>query len=727
VSLLTPLYVLGLMAISLPVVFHLIRRMPKGEFPFSSLMFLSPSPPRLTRRSRLEHWLLLLLRALAIGLLAFAFARPFWRQTTPANPVDGDARRLAVLLDTSASMKRGDLWEQANRQVDAVLDEVRPHDQLAVYTCDDTLRPLVGFEEIAQIPTTERAAFVERKLGELSPTWAGTQLGRGLMDLVEIVGNVPDANGKSAKIAQQIVLVSDLQEGGRMDVLADYPWPDDVRLELRSVKPRQPTNAGLHRLAERSAEESADKPRELRVRVSNDAASAVDQFQLAWLGENDKQISEPVAAYVPVGESRVVRVPRPAGAMAAQRLRLTGDDCEFDNTLYLASRPQAEISVVYLGADEADNPQQPRYYLERALANSLSRPVELVTTKSDDPLSLESSTATPLVVVTSEPEEKRVGELKKYIEAGGTLLVVLKEDGKQEKSVAALLGFSELDISEADVGKYAMLGQIAFDHPLFAPMAGPHFNDFTQIHFWKYRKLKSAQLGDATIVARFENGDPALVERRLGKGNVYVLTSGWQPTDSQLARSWKFVLLVSALVEGRRAGKSDRAYFVVDEPVPLGEDSKFAGVRAITKPNGAKVMLAADAREFRGADEPGLYTIQTRSQVFPKLDGSNVEANASAGFGETGLQDTFAVNLDPAESRTSPLAVETLEQLGCRLVSPTAVAENRERDEQLRDVQLESRQKLWQWLVVAALGVLVTETWLAGRMTKQSQAKPVTA
>ena len=104
-SLLTPLYVLGLLAISLPVVFHLIRRMPKGEFPFSSLMFLSPSPPRLTRPSRLEHWLLLLLRALAIGLLAFAFARPFWRQTTPADPADGDARRLAVLVDTSASMK----------------------------------------------------------------------------------------------------------------------------------------------------------------------------------------------------------------------------------------------------------------------------------------------------------------------------------------------------------------------------------------------------------------------------------------------------------------------------------------------------------------------------------------------------------------------------------------------------------------------------------------------
>jgi hypothetical protein len=541
-------------------------------------------------------------------------------------------------------------------------------------------------------------------LAALGPTWAGTQLGRGLMDVVEIVGNVPDVKDKSAKISQQIVLVSDMQEGARMDVLGDYPWPDDVRLDLRPVKPKQPTNAGLHRLSERAGDESADKPREVRVRVSNDAASAVDQFKLAWLGENEKQIGEPITAYVPSGESRVVRVPRPLEAQAARQLRLSGDSCDFDNTLYLATRPQAEVSVVYLGTDAANDPQGPRYYLERAVSNGLSQPVELVTPAPDEPLSLESPAATPLVVVTSEPTEKQVGQLKDYIEAGGTVLVLLKEDGKQEQALKTLLEISELDVEEANVGKYAMLGQIEFDHPLFAPMAGPHFNDFTQIHFWKYRKLKGDQLGDATVVARFENGDPALIERRIGKGQVYVLAAGWQPSESQLARSWKFVLLVSALVDGRRAGKSDRVYYVVDEPVPVGEDVQFGGERAITKPAGEKVLLAADAREFRGTDEPGLYSIAT-------VDGP----------------ETFAVNLDPAESRTSPLAVETLEQLGCRLVSPTAVAENRERDEQLRDVQLESRQKLWQWLVMAALGVLVTETWLAGRVTKQSQAKPVTA
>ena len=58
-SLLAPLYVLGALGIGLPILFHLIRRQPRGQRRFSSLMFLRPTPPTLTRRSRLDNVLLL--------------------------------------------------------------------------------------------------------------------------------------------------------------------------------------------------------------------------------------------------------------------------------------------------------------------------------------------------------------------------------------------------------------------------------------------------------------------------------------------------------------------------------------------------------------------------------------------------------------------------------------------------------------------------------------------
>ena len=77
---LAPLFLLGALAVALPIALHLARRTARRRTVFSSLLFLRPTPPRLTRRNRLEHRLLLLLRCLVIGLLAFGFARPFFRQ-----------------------------------------------------------------------------------------------------------------------------------------------------------------------------------------------------------------------------------------------------------------------------------------------------------------------------------------------------------------------------------------------------------------------------------------------------------------------------------------------------------------------------------------------------------------------------------------------------------------------------------------------------------------------
>ena len=53
------------------------------------------------------------------------------------------------------------------------------------------------------------------------------------------------------------------------------------------------------------------------------------------------------------------------------------------------------------------------------------------------------------------------------------------------------------------------------------------------------------------MLARFENGDAAVIEKLVGKGRLVVLASGWQPADGQLARSSKFVPLMWALLEPR--------------------------------------------------------------------------------------------------------------------------------------------------------------------------------
>src|SRR5437762_4159456 len=173
-SLLAPLFLFGALAVSLPIIFHLIRRTTREKVPFSSLMFLLPTPPRLTRRSRLEHILLLVLRCLVLCLLAFGFARPFIKKAISDDAPAGAARRIVVLVDSSASMRRANLWTGARDKIESLLRKTSPADQVAVFTFDRQLNPLVTFEQWNAAPSGGRAALATGRLKETSPGWSAT-------------------------------------------------------------------------------------------------------------------------------------------------------------------------------------------------------------------------------------------------------------------------------------------------------------------------------------------------------------------------------------------------------------------------------------------------------------------------------------------------------------------------------------------------------------------------
>jgi hypothetical protein len=689
--LLTPLYVLGVLAVAAPIVFHLIRRSPRGEVPFSSLMFLAPTPPRLTRRSRLDHLFLLLLRATALCLLALAFARPFFRQAARLDLGEVQRQRIAVLIDTSASMKRGDLWARAKALAKEAIAACRPTDELALFSFDVASRPLLSFDESATLDPARRQAVAVARLDQLAPTWGSTHLGQALIDAVAAIEDVADASQKTGQMPRKVVLVSDLQQGSRLDVLGDFEWPSDVELDLRNLSVPG-SNAGLQWLAESVETDTTERAPGLRVRIANDPASRHESFELFWADENGATAGKAVPAYVPPGESRVVRIALPSGPLPPRQLRLKGDAHEFDNTLFLAAEPREEATVVYLGNDAADDPSGLLYYLQRVFQETPRRTVRVIAKSPASALAIESVRSVPLLVLSAETTTENVGRLKDYAERGGTVLAVLATPGRAA-SLATLVGAASIDVAEAGDGRDMMLGEISFSHPVFSAFAPAQFNDFTKIHFWKHRRIRASAAGDARVIARFENGDPAVLEKPLGKGRLIVLTSGWNPADSQLARSSKFVPLMAALLEGTTAHPSGGALHQVYDRVPLPVVESVPGRLLVHKPDGTAVKPAQASMFFAETDQPGVYLIDTP-------DGAR----------------SFAVNLDPAESKTSPLAVETLEQFGCRLTNVARQAAEREHLRQLHNAELEGRQKLWRWVILAAIGVLVLETLVAGRL-----------
>ena len=242
-SLLMPLYIAGLAAISLPLIFHLIRRSPRGQVVFSSLMFLSRSPPRLTRRSRLDQWLLFLLRALAILLLAIAFARPFLRSQSALGITGSQGRRIVLLVDTSASMQRQGTWSAAMERSREVLAELSPRDWIALYTFDSDVRVIVDFPREAAIPLAQHRQQLNEQLEQLSPSWQSTDMALALSRAAEDLKVLADESTSSVSAPLQIVLVSDMQRGSQIEALSGYEWPESVKLDIARVAPEEAGNA----------------------------------------------------------------------------------------------------------------------------------------------------------------------------------------------------------------------------------------------------------------------------------------------------------------------------------------------------------------------------------------------------------------------------------------------------------------------------------------------------
>jgi hypothetical protein len=129
VSFLTPAFLLGVGALAIPVLIHLIQRERKRVVAFPSLMFLRRIPYQSVRRRTIRHWLLLCLRAAALFLIVAAFARPFFPQGALAARAAGGTRELVVLLDQSASMGYGDRWQQAQAAAHRAIDSLAGDDR----------------------------------------------------------------------------------------------------------------------------------------------------------------------------------------------------------------------------------------------------------------------------------------------------------------------------------------------------------------------------------------------------------------------------------------------------------------------------------------------------------------------------------------------------------------------------------------------------------------------
>ncbi len=592
-----PLYLAGAAAVIAPILLHLRRRPPQKRVEFSSLMFLEQTPLVTTTRSRIERWLLLLLRCLALLLLAVMFSRPFMQsQATTAT----HGRAIALLIDRSASMQHSNQWSRALTKARDVLGTLQPQDRVVIATFDKKLQILAGFERTRDRSASERVAM----LAPAQCGWLGTDLGKAMIEAVNALGEAREA------ATRLIIVISDFQEGAAIESLRGFAWPDGVAVRPEVIAPIDSNNLSLSLVAGEAASTSGAKlSNALRVRVANARDASNDRFALHW----DQEPAPAIEGHLSAGASRVVRLPRPADAKP-HVLRVSGDGWSFDNELHIAPAQPLETTIVALpGNEPPSSVESPVYYLERALQPTTTLAPKITVIEKPDAV----WPARPAVAIcTSSSDPRTAPVLKRWIDEGG--LAICAVTGTASAFIEAATG-KTIQLSEASVKDYALLAEFDHAHPLLRPFADVRLRDFTKIHFWHHRTLTSPDL-QSEVIARFDNGSPAWIVVTQGKGRLLLMLSGWHPRDSQLALSSKFVPLLFGFLQEAGVAMDQPTQYQTGDSLPEGSSDKPG---LITTKAGRQLAVNLPPEESRVArmDLSRLTTLGARleSQVAATL------------------------------------------------------------------------------------------------------------
>ncbi len=678
-SFLAPWFLLGAAIIAGPIIFHLIRRASRNRVRFSATKFLEASPPRLQKRRTVQHPFLLLLRCLIIVLLAFGFARPFFKKELPVVLQESKPKHTVILLDESASMRQTGVWEQAKARLIERLEDISSHDHLSILAISNTVSHILSYELWEKTPSSQRLALAKNILSERQPGWGATHLDQGIEAALDELEQLAEISGSGAE--KLIVVVSDFGEGARISGLAGRDWPADCVVHLESVNGIESGNTGMQWLGWLQTEDSGLKARLQLISSGEDQSATLQAFDV----ENGLPIGDAQSVYLPIGEKRMVLHPFSAQQSKPAKLELRGDRNPFDDQLWVAPKHIRQATIHYIGSAEAKDSGQPRFYLERAIAGWEDPVLEIkVVSDSLDPK------LNDLIFLAGIPPAHHLPVIKTFLASGGICLCLLT-DVDQLATIQELTGESPWKLNPPSAN-YALLGEIDFQHELFNIFADPRYSNFSNIRFWDVPSIQLPENSQAKALTRFDDQTAALVEVPVGKGQLYVWSGDWTPRASQWVLSSKFVPWLQRLIEKALGGAKSPSMILVGEAeqVLRGETATWQ-------------LVGSSRPESFTPQKPGLYRVS-------QGDSSH----------------WVALNLPPQESRLDPLPYASWEKLGVPLKPRQSLASDQAKEQTIRSrtaAELEGQQKLWRWLLLVTALILATESLVAMSIAKRGEAE----
>jgi len=612
-----PIYLYGLIAASLPLVIHLLSRRRLKRVRFPAVRFILLSQKRISRSYRLRHLLLLALRTLAVVFLALLLANPIF-QTGAGLFAGGGPVSLVLILDNSLSMTLGGDGNGFQQAKDAA--------RLLISALNDG-------DRAALIPTNISGSEPFRLKGEKEVLL--NELDR--LEIADGTANFSAALGKAYELLaapagqKEIRLITDLALTGWDQFSISSLKQVDPSVPLKTIRVgarERPLNATIKEVRTAGLGVGVDLPIFLEAVIANFGDREIRDLlvQLSIDGQNKEQklIAIPAAGETLVGfQTRLSQAGSHSGRLTLKKEELAGH-----LTADFVLHAQDKLRVLLVDGDpQTSLVQSETFFLTRALNPTGERDASLYLPTVIIPEGLTSAAldSYQVIILCNVPvlADSVVARLQNYLRQGGGLMVFAGDrlelenyNLKLARSAPAILPGELRDKRSSSEASGEKIAYIDLTHPALQSVKDALLQEsLKSTRVWGYARLSAAAKSPLMTLA---NGDPLLVEQKVGPGRVLLSTTAADRDWSDLPLKTAYLRLNQALTNYLAGGKRGMldAGITTASPKTIELPPSLVGKSLkLTKPNKRQVdvpIMAAKDRALASItenDSAGLYRI----------------------------------------------------------------------------------------------------------------------
>jgi hypothetical protein len=491
-SFLSPFFLLGILAVALPLALHFLRRRVTRTVPFPALRFLAATRAD-QRHQKLRRRTVLALRSLALAALAFAFARPFF-----GAPPATLARATVVVIDNSFSLQAPERWQTIHRQIRETLGSPGNDESLGLLLMNPRPHWLVA-------PTRDTAAALAA-FDSLRPGWHSTRAEPALRLAADVLAASPAQQHRLLFLGDHQALGwtgADFAKKLLPGVTAYFPKPSSAPERQAALTTASFTREGDATFVTATAR-NFSKTRQVRT--------------LSVFAENSATPLFTTPLALPVGESESVRLLLPPSLPHSLtpshfRLALDPDDIPADDTFWLVTLSARADRLLLL-----DRTTATADYIGTAYSALAAIPPALRV--APPPASAWPAGAVAILRDAASFAPEPAARLDAFLAAGGSAFIFL-DGGPAQSTWLTRHGLTPGTPSSNSAKR---LRDWTLDPPLAAPLAEANLRTLVG---WEFSRAWSLPADAVEPLAFWTDGSVALGEARIGPGRI--LLAGFTP------------------------------------------------------------------------------------------------------------------------------------------------------------------------------------------------------